>query len=255
MNRYLSTSEVSKNIGTSIHNIRYYEKEGLLNTPQKSDKGYRLFSFNDIDTLCGIMLLRHSEIPIKKIKELFTDYEPEQFVECLKESSSTIDQEIKRLQNVKADIDQIIADSQFKELGFYQKHIEERTVVIIKTCPYDEELTEREFYNFYVENKHKLLDLDRVELLYILYDSHMTYCLEVSSEVNGIKIKAGQYLCYRFTVDSKACFDYEAEKFIDYIDKNNLKVKGDLALKEIGIESFYYKELDKPVYEYQIRLG
>lgn len=50
--------------------IRYYEKEGLLKKPPRSEGGYRLYSEDDADRLRFIRHCRHHGMALGEIKEL-----------------------------------------------------------------------------------------------------------------------------------------------------------------------------------------
>ena len=61
--------EVEMHTGLERANIRYYEKEGLLQ-PVRGENGYRAYSQADVDTLCRIKLLRQLDISVESIRRL-----------------------------------------------------------------------------------------------------------------------------------------------------------------------------------------
>lgn len=67
-----SISEVSKKFNLSIHTLRYYEKEGILNI-KRSESGIRKYEQSDIDSLKIIECLKHSGMSLKDIKQ-FMDW-------------------------------------------------------------------------------------------------------------------------------------------------------------------------------------
>lgn len=64
-----SINEVAKRTGLSIYTIRYYDQEGLLPLVKRTSSGRRAFSENDVCWLELISCLRHSGMPVEKIKE------------------------------------------------------------------------------------------------------------------------------------------------------------------------------------------
>lgn len=67
-----SISEVSKKFNLSIHTLRYYEKEGILNI-KRSESGIRKYEQSDIESLKIIECLKHSGMSLKDIKQ-FMDW-------------------------------------------------------------------------------------------------------------------------------------------------------------------------------------
>lgn len=255
MSKYLSISEVSKLLDISIHNIRYYEKEGLLETPKKTEKGYRLFSFEEIENLSAIMMLRNSEISIKEIKDLMNDYNPDKFIKYMIKSSENIEKKIEKFQKIKDDIDRMVEGNRYKTLGIYKKDIEMRKLIPIKTCKHEESITAREFYEFLNDLNLNIINIATTEVFFILDEKEITYCIQITEKTEhdkAIEISSGRYLCHKFKVTSESDFDKEADYLKKYIDENKLKVTGKLYLRELNVEAFYYN-LDKElIYEYQI---
>lgn len=70
--------EFSKITQVSIRMLRYYDENGLL-IPDKVDEatGYRLYSASQIEQLNRILFLKELGFGIKRMKELFAEWEPE----------------------------------------------------------------------------------------------------------------------------------------------------------------------------------
>lgn len=64
-----SIAEVVEKTNLTAYTLRYYEKEGLLPSVQRSDSGNRDFSESDLEWLEHICCLKSTGMPIKKIKE------------------------------------------------------------------------------------------------------------------------------------------------------------------------------------------
>ena len=62
--------ELSKMTGCPVVTIRYYEKEGLLPKPDRTEANYRLYEEEDIERLRFILHCRHHGMTLSEIREL-----------------------------------------------------------------------------------------------------------------------------------------------------------------------------------------
>ena len=60
--------EVEKEMGLSIHTLRYYEKIGLLHPIRRGENGRRVYSEADLGWIYWLKLLRESGMPIRMMK-------------------------------------------------------------------------------------------------------------------------------------------------------------------------------------------
>ena len=58
MSQGLHIGKVARETGVGIHAIRFYEREGLLKVPLRSEGGYRIF---DQDNLCDLKFIRKAQ--------------------------------------------------------------------------------------------------------------------------------------------------------------------------------------------------
>lgn len=63
---------IARRTGFSIDAIRFYEKEGLLRTPLRSDGGFRIFGSNDVEDLRLIRSAKEFGFSLSEIRELLT---------------------------------------------------------------------------------------------------------------------------------------------------------------------------------------
>lgn len=63
-------NEVEQRVGITKKNIRFYEKEGLLNPARSLENGYRDYSEADVETLKKIRLLRLLSVPLEEIRRV-----------------------------------------------------------------------------------------------------------------------------------------------------------------------------------------
>lgn len=66
----MKINELEKMLNISRANIRFYEKEGLLN-PERKENGYREYEENEISILKKIIIYRKLGISIQNIKKIF----------------------------------------------------------------------------------------------------------------------------------------------------------------------------------------
>ena len=67
----MTIKEIEERTGMDRANIRFYEKEGLIN-PTRLDNGYRDYTQKDIDVLLRIKLLRSLHLSVEDIRALQT---------------------------------------------------------------------------------------------------------------------------------------------------------------------------------------
>jgi len=76
-------NQVEQLVGITKGNIRFYEKEGLLNPGRNSENGYREYSEADVVWLKKVRLLRMLDVPIE---EILRRADPALVAVCLGES-------------------------------------------------------------------------------------------------------------------------------------------------------------------------
>jgi len=66
----MNTSEVVKRTGIDRETLRFYENKGLIDSPRRTDSGYRIFSDNDILRLEFIHRSKRAGFTLSEIVEL-----------------------------------------------------------------------------------------------------------------------------------------------------------------------------------------
>lgn len=112
-------AEVAESTGFSLDTLRYYEKEGLLGTIERTAGGRRRYRQSDVNWLGLVRCLRDTGMPIADLKEysrLATD-------------DSTLRERLALLEahdaKVQADIDRLRAqqDQLREKIGWYQQQL------------------------------------------------------------------------------------------------------------------------------------
>lgn len=78
-----SIGEVAKKLNLTVYTLRYYDKEGLLPSVERTPSGTRLFKEADIGALKIIECLKATGMPIKEIKN---------FIDWCSDGDSTLQQ-------------------------------------------------------------------------------------------------------------------------------------------------------------------
>lgn len=92
----MRTGEVEKLTEVKEANIKFYEREGLIN-PRRNGNGYRDFSAEDVKRINQIKTLRLLEVPIPEIKKLFDGEVP--LKDVLEERLNAMNLQAKALDN------------------------------------------------------------------------------------------------------------------------------------------------------------
>ena len=69
---YLKIGELASQTGTSAETLRYYESEGLLPEPRRSDAGYRLYTPLDVRRVHFVRRARGMGFSLKEVSELLS---------------------------------------------------------------------------------------------------------------------------------------------------------------------------------------
>ncbi len=90
----MKIQELENELNISRANIRFYEKEGLLN-PKRKENGYRDYSDSDIAVLKKIIVYRKLGISVTDIKKIFNN--ELELQEAVSQSIKNLQKEIERL--------------------------------------------------------------------------------------------------------------------------------------------------------------
>lgn len=94
----MTIKEVEKKLNITRANIRYYEKEGLLE-PKRNENEYRNFSNHDIKRLEQILLFRKCNVSIEDIRLIFNG--SKKIDDVFKNQITKIENEMKQLEGAK----------------------------------------------------------------------------------------------------------------------------------------------------------
>ena len=92
----MNIKQASKQSGVSAPNIRFYEKEGLLNPARLPGNDYRDYTEQDIRTLRFIRMLRMLDVPLPVIRSVLAGDAP--LGNILREQQTALEQRAKQLE-------------------------------------------------------------------------------------------------------------------------------------------------------------
>ena len=72
MSKLQTRGIIAKRSGLNAETIRYYEKIGLLDEPQRSAGGHRLYTETDYQRVCFIRRCRELDFSLEEIREFLT---------------------------------------------------------------------------------------------------------------------------------------------------------------------------------------
>jgi MerR family mercuric resistance operon transcriptional regulator len=109
MGTALQIGEVARKTGLSIDAIRFYEKEGLLPPPSRTEGGYRLYREREVADLEFIQKAQQLGFSLNEIRELFSiQRHPEEVCihvrDLIVEKLSVIREKIAELQMLETDL-------------------------------------------------------------------------------------------------------------------------------------------------------
>ena len=99
---YMSIKEFSRLTGINRELLRFYDNIGLLTPEYRGENSYRYYGFRQIELANLISGLRSIDVGLEDIKSYLGERSPERMIKFFQEKDASIDQEIKRLQSIRA---------------------------------------------------------------------------------------------------------------------------------------------------------
>lgn len=114
--------ELAKMTGCKVVTIRYYEKEGLLGSPERSGANYRLYEESDVERLRFIMHCRQHGLNLSEIREILS-FRDHPNVDCrwlhtlIDRHIASVDAQIASLQHLKVHLLKILGHGHGGDCG------------------------------------------------------------------------------------------------------------------------------------------
>lgn len=256
MRTLITIGELADMMQTSTSSIRYYEKEGLIKPNTVTDNGYRLYDIHEVDRLETILYLRDLDISINQLKLMLDGYQIDDYLDVLRSSLHSLDQEIKLLKIKKIYISQKIRSAKhlkkFKNTYRIVKSKERHYLEIHKGKIFD--YTIKEIYEILkAKNIRWLNQTHEYQIISMDYQSFQL-CSNInphsiaSQHEEVLVLEEGDYLVYGFFVDPSEPIDQAILKkiklFKDYLFEHELKTQGSLiTLENLHLSEFNLQKL------------
>ena len=110
---YLRIGKLASETGTSAETLRYYESEGLLPPPRRSESGYRLYTPQDVRRVHFVRRARGMGFSLKETAELLSLQVDKEASTCgevkslAEQKLTAIDEKIAELNKMKAALQQV----------------------------------------------------------------------------------------------------------------------------------------------------
>ena len=108
MSQMQTVRAVSKNLSISSRMLRYYEQVGLIESQRMDDYAYRVYDENAIQRLRQIIILRKLRVPVKQIREIFSNSDAVSVIEIFERNISELDGQITALSTVKSILNRLV---------------------------------------------------------------------------------------------------------------------------------------------------
>lgn len=139
---YLTVSQMAKLHHISRQTLIYYDHIGLFRPQITDDKGYRYYSYLQVNVLKEILFLKKLNLPLEVISKIVKDQDPQEAVEILKDQRKIIDAEIEKLIRTRKYVDERLL--LYDTIDFnqpvdepYFRHVDERSFLAL---PFEEEM-------------------------------------------------------------------------------------------------------------------
>lgn len=103
----MTIKEVEERTGLARSNIRFYEKEKLIEPSRNDKNGYRDYSEQDIENIKKIAYLRTLEIPIEDIRHIMSN--KVSLMDVIEKQTATIQEQIEGLNKAKTMCERMLA--------------------------------------------------------------------------------------------------------------------------------------------------
>jgi Hg(II)-responsive transcriptional regulator len=110
----MTSGELAKQSGVNVETLRYYERDGILPQPKRTESGYRLYHDSDVQRVHFIKRAQDLGFSLKEIKELLLlkqepDHSAAEVKKMAEEKIESIEEKINMLQAIKESLQNLTA--------------------------------------------------------------------------------------------------------------------------------------------------
>ena len=259
MRNLLTIGEVANLLDINASQVRYYDKENLLIGNEKSESGYRLFDYKDLDRIEEILILRELGIPLKDIKEIYKSNKIGEYKNALYKAKIELKKQIKELRQT---LKMVEGKIEYIE-NFKLDHIEiiqypDRFLKIIDVDQ-DPSMNVKKLYDFI--KSYELIYRDYETPLYFIYDNETgneTFLIEDTKNKHkkfNLKeyiIREGTFARVTREISPGTKLDLEVENIKKFFKDKDINVIGEPIV--INNHQNYFVRDNKLYVLYEIRI-
>jgi len=243
LRKLITKGEVAELLHMTKSQIRFYEKKGLLQ-PIIDDNGYAMYTFDHLDVLEMILLLKELDTPIKEIKKIISDESTFNYEEIIQRSYDNISKEMDKLKEKQNMLNNKLSLYKQSAVNAYSIDAYEERMLHLFDDDMADETTEKRVYDSTIKYNIDYLD-PHMELCSIKNKSGELVGVlniegnEYTEMAKRYTIEAGQYFSYVFSYNSSADIVELMKIFNDEAEKRGLKLSEDCIFIDHFGRKFY----------------
>lgn len=254
----IGISELAELLDVSVHTLRYYEKEGLVQSVSRTDGGYRLYDIEALEKFDVIVLLRSCGISVREIKALLSDFSEEKYSVILERSYKGVCKKLEELERISDRLRLIKAyrmdgcQEGFKVMA--KDDIIVTPIEIIEGGVYN---SARSLYDFYkkVTRTHRIKTDE--SFFFTIQDGQLWFS-SVRNHGYGKSVcfNKGRYLCYTYNgnIEPREIQDV-LDKMKDYAISEGHCLSGTPLIELSPIKSLSLGDRDKDVISVSMKIN
>lgn len=252
MKNEITISELASLMNVSSHQIRYFEKKGVLEPAYIDNNQYRMYGIDQVYQLANILLLRKLGIPVHSIKVCMTSFSTDQYRQLIQQSLKEIEAELMRLEQLHQFVKKILYEQQDLSVQSqrYQLKYQDTTYL---ACWIEIDSGTKLDAKQLVKQAQCVPNLFESDIHYI-YDGSSTIRLYTKTEEpSDLSLPRGNYLTMQSLINEENELEYLIEQFYDYAASESYVISGPLILIEKSYLSLFNN--NKLHYELQALIG
>ncbi|PHD57831.1 MerR family transcriptional regulator [Bacillus toyonensis] len=238
MKSEITISELASLMNVSTHQIRYFEKKGVLEPAYTDNNQYRMYGIEQVYQLANILLLRKLGIPVHSIKVCMTSFSTDQYRQLIQQSLKEIETELMRLEQLQQFIKNILREQQNLSLQSQQYQIKHQDISYF-TCWIEMESGTKLDAKQLTKQAKCVSNLFETDIHYI-YDGSSTIRLYTKTEApSDFSLPEGNYLTMQCLINDENDLEHLIEQFYDHVSSQSYVTSGPIILIEKSYLSLF----------------
>lgn len=254
LRNYFTTGEFAKLCHVNKRTLFHYDDIGLFRPAITNEKGYRYYSYDQFEIFLIITMLKELDVPLMEMKKYLDGRTPEQLLDLSKQKIDEIDQQIKKLSQIKHLLEETIVFTN-KGLNANYDDItleEQEEEYLMRSALLNEENTKDyikwmlEFTNFESKTMSQdtsfvgtMLSKENIIAGNYMNNSYFFARTHNIDESNAIKPKGLYALAYHHGNYETIGNTYD--RLVDYCEKNHLRM-GEFSYEESLLDNIAVKD-------------